>query len=68
MQSKFQTFALGAKFAKTMNEFFADKTIIKWTLINQKNLLGQLSILVEYKEVKDESKLVDYKEVKDESK
>jgi len=54
LQSKFQTFTLGNKFAKTMNEFFVDKTIIKWTLINQKNLVGQLSILVEYKEEKDE--------------
>lgn len=53
MQSKFQTFTLGNKFAKTMNEFFSDKTVIKWILINQKNLTGQLSVLVEYKEVKE---------------
>ncbi len=54
MRSKFQTFTMGNKFAKTMNDFFSDKTVVKWELINQKNLVGQLSVLVEYKEEKDE--------------
>ena len=54
MQSKFQTFTIGNKFAKTMNDFFSDKTVINWTLINQKNLVGQISVLVEYKEVEDD--------------
>lgn len=52
MQSKFQTFAIGNKFAKTINEFMADKIVIEWQVIEQKNLLGQMTILVEYKDTK----------------
>lgn len=51
--SRFIMFSIGKNFAKTVNEYFAGKTVIKWELLKDKNLNNQYEILFEYEEVKE---------------
>ena len=46
--SKFIIFVIGKNFSKVVNEYFADKKIIRWELLAKINLNNQQEILFEY--------------------
>ena len=48
--SKFIIFVIGKNFSKVVNEYFADKKIIKWHVLEEKNLNNQKEILFEYQD------------------
>ena len=43
-------FSIGKNFSKVANEYFADKVVIKWVLLDGKNLNNQQEILYEYED------------------
>uniref|UniRef100_A0AAT9JAF9 ORF33 n=1 Tax=Nitrosopumilaceae spindle-shaped virus TaxID=3065433 RepID=A0AAT9JAF9_9VIRU len=48
--SKFIIFVIGKNFSKVVNEYFVNKTIIKWEILDKINLNNQQEILFEYSE------------------
>lgn len=51
--SKFIIFVIGKNFSKVVNEYFADKQVIKWVVLDKINLNNQQEILFEYEELKN---------------
>lgn len=51
--SKFIIFVIGKNFSKVVNEYFTDKHVIKWVLLDKINLNNQQEILFEYEDLKN---------------